>query len=230
MNTLKQILLIIVLLVVAFLLYTFGKAINSPEEAPIEETPIQEETTGIDMEGWITYANDTYGFSIMHPTDWKVTVTETYEPMINIYPKDTVGELPFTHHSSVTQVSIFPHGVPTEGVIGDVTNSTVEFTEPANRAIDYVLSSGERWATYVTFANPGTEWEEWGFIWAEAPAKNLTMKCIVDGERELPLNDCPLFESPDGGPSSVQVVREGSVDTETLKIEEAMLKSFKFNR
>src|SRR3989344_9530509 len=64
---------------------------------------------------WKVYKNEKYGLEIKHPPDWQIYASKNpydYDDIINIYK---TGKPPFTHHSNVTQVSIFPKGLATEG-------------------------------------------------------------------------------------------------------------------
>lgn len=224
MNTVKQILLVVVLLVVATFLYSFGKVINNETESPSETSATSTPRVGeIDTTTWVTYTNEAYGFEILHPQDWRVATSgHPAEPIINIYPQSETEQPPFIHHNIATNVSIFPGGVPTEGIFGDSATSTVPFTEPVLAAIDFTLRDGSRWGTYAVFENPGVGWQEWGFIWARAPVSGLQELCVI-GEQEIPGNDCPIFDNPDA-----RVVREGVIDERVRAIEIEMLKSFRF--
>lgn len=219
MQILKNILLIIVLLAIAAFLYVFSK--NTNEATPLVET--QDEIQ------WVTYRNDGFGFEIEHPVNWQVSssTSSTTEPIINIYPIEETVEPPFIHHHDVPNVSIFPQGVPTEGIIGEMGTTSISFTESIKTGFDFILKNGDRWSTYVTFTNPGTNWEPWGFVWARAPVADLQQICMV-GTEVVPMEECPLFS--DAGDVAVQVVREGSVDKELRAIEEEILSTFRFIR
>lgn len=174
----------------------------------------------VDTSNWSTYKNGDFGFSIKHPSNWEITETNhPTGPMINIYPPNETGaELPFTHHSAVTHVSIFPQGVPTEGVSGEQKETTVDFQVDVNKARDYTLSDGEVFATYANLGTIADGWNDSGFIFSNVTISNLETECFRDGE---PVSDeqCDVLTGD-------MLVRHGTVNSEVRAIQKAMLESF----
>src|SRR3989344_4494329 len=82
----------------------------------------------VDTDAWSTYRNDVYGFEITYPSDWQIAEfpDDPAAPTFNIFPESVTEKPPFIHHDDVTQVSIFPQGVPTEGIFGENVPSDVE--------------------------------------------------------------------------------------------------------
>jgi len=173
---------------------------------------------------WLTYTNDEYGFKIDYPSDWKVLDFSNNEiaPIFNIVKVSESKDGPFTHHDEVTQVSIFPNGYPTEGVIGETVTSTVEFSEETQFANDYVLENGTSWATFATFKNVPDPWQEAGFVWAEVEVGESSTVCTRNGE-EVDENQCDPF-------SGDSIVRSGTVSQEDRDTELRILKSFEFTK
>ena len=173
---------------------------------------------------WITYTNDVYGFSIEHPANWDVTVTErdAFSTMINIYPPGSDTDLlPYTHHSdTVTHVSIYPKGIPTEGFFGESRESEVDFAVSYDRATDYLLENGTPFATIAFLAADRENWTQWGFLFAHIAPDNLVTTCFR-GEEELGPYECdPLMGDT--------LIRTGTVSSELRATEERILESFRF--
>lgn len=178
----------------------------------------------IDTSTWETYTNEGFGFSIRHPESWQVheAPEDPIEPKFNIYKPPAQAELPYTHHTQgATHVSVFPHGIPTEGVFGESRESTVDFGAGAQQARDFILADGTVWATFANFPNASTDWNESGFVFAAVEVGNLETECRRDGEI-IPEEQCDPLASDD------QIIRRGSVSEEDRRIQELMLESLEF--
>lgn len=172
---------------------------------------------------WQTYRNDDYNFIISYPPDWTVASgTRVISPMISIYPIAQVmpPEPPFDHFANAVHVSIYPEGIPTEGVSGEVRSTEVSFMESVEEARDYILSNGEAWATMAVFGNPPAPWKEWGYVFARAPIDDLRIECMRD-DKVITEEQCdPLFGD--------QIIRYGEVDESVRAIEKRILESLRF--
>lgn len=179
---------------------------------------------GIPPSDWVTYRSAKYGFEIKHPADWTVAVHEGAEPKINIYKKAEAAKPPFIHHNNVTQVSVFPKGIGTEGVEGETATSTIKFLEPTARSTDFLLADGSRWATFTAFKTPPASWEGFGFVWASVQVDESSTECMLNNEY-LPMEKCDLGieRSPDA-----KIVRSGKINADDRRIEERMLESLIF--
>jgi hypothetical protein len=207
----KQILGIgfVVLLVLGFYWYGTSAGIWGEDGAP-------------DISEWVMYQNSEFGFELLHPEDWGVHVAtnNVLGPIFNVYPKEVQDAPPFTHHSDVPNVSVFPNGIPTEGVFGVSTTSTVSLSEDFRFAVDFLLENGDVWATAAGSEMPPSSWLPSGFVWARAPIKNLTTQCMRDGV-EISESECdPL--------TGDKIVRRGEVDKGLRAIEEVILSSIRF--
>lgn len=214
----KNIGIIIFILIVFVIIFVAFKSLsikqfsgNEPENITVSE------------EGeWKTYKNDEYGFQIDFPSDWKVAEDfgDNLVPTINIYKPQFSAKPPFTHHSEITNVSIFPKGIPTEGIIGSLKESNIQISEKTTKKIDYLLEDGNVWGTYINFENPPKNWEPWGFLWARAEIENADYSC-KRGEETVSMEECnPLLGD--------EFIRIGEVSSEDRLIEEKIIESFKF--
>lgn len=173
-----------------------------------------------DDTGWQTYESNEYGFTLSYPADWEVATdtTPTNEPLVSFYQPEAVdGEPPFTHHSPETHVSVYPQGIPTEGVSGEQTSSSVEFEAPINQADDYLLSDGMAFATYANVEAMPRGWNDSGFIFANAAIDGLETECRRDGE-EIPMEQCDVMMGD-------TLVRHGEIDESVRTQQVRMLES-----
>lgn len=175
---------------------------------------------------WTVYQNEEFGFELRHPRDWQATATTSFgTPMINVYPRTTAERPPFTHHSAVTQVSLFPRGVPTEGVFSQSRDSTreigSEMKEAVEQALDFLLGDGEVWARFIIFRNPPASWQ-FGFVWAAVQIENGSSQCFRNGN-EIPEAQCdPL--------TGDEVVIAGDIDSSARETADMILSTIRFVR
>ena len=172
---------------------------------------------------WQTYTNDMFGFGLSYPPDWEVFEDNTgLTPIINVFPKNTAEQPPFIHHHNVTMVSIFPHGVPTEGIVSDNALSQTAFTETPVLATDFLLEDGTVWATYAAFGQQAPNWEESGFVFGRDRILGQTSRCLRDGA-PVAEDSCDPFTG-----DTIHV--SGTIDADTHAIVEAILTSFHFTK
>lgn len=166
------------------------------------------------------YHNDLYGFSMILPADWEVIESfSTGVPLINSVPKSTTATGPFTHHNEVLNVSVFPQGVPTEGVAGVAKNITSPIPGFTFRA--YTLEDGTVWGWYGIPDVAPAGWNESGFVWARAVINNESTHCYRAGNEIIMENCDPL--------AGDEVTRTGSVSSADSADIAAILKSFSFS-
>ena len=174
---------------------------------------------------WKTYRNEEFNFEIKYPSNWKVMeITEVngqlVEPIFNFYPQDTSSQPPFIHFSDVNHVSVYPYGIPTEGISGEYQASFVNLNERPSQAIDFILEDNTPWATYINFAQRPASWQESGFIFAGTKTMNLKLVCMRD-DQPIELEKCDFGDL---------IIRSGEIDTNIRKTQEIMLSSFRFLR
>lgn len=182
---------------------------------------------------WQIYKSHAFNFEIAVPPNWIVVEFPNDEiaPRVNIYPEHYKQSLtyekngiehtePITHHSEVPNVSIFPHGVPTEGFFGDTDRSDVTFSEEVFYAHDFILKDGTHFATFALFSHVPNGWGEAGFVWARASVGRWHAECFR-GELKIKDTQC----DPLAGDS---VVHSGRLKEKERDMEKTILASFKF--
>ncbi len=171
---------------------------------------------------WKTYRNEDFDFEIKYPKDWSVAEISDNElgPIFNFYPEITSGTPPFIHFSEINHVSVYPYGIPTEGIAGEYRASFVNLGEPLNQAIDFILEDNTPWATYINFVQRPGSWQESGFIFAGTEIINLRMVCMK-GNQPIEFEKCDPFTGD-------LIIRSGEIDMNVRRTQEAMLSSFKF--
>ncbi len=174
-------------------------------------------------EEWLTYRSGKYNFEVRHPKNWRVHEITSPEFLVgvNIYKSDADVELPLTHHSNATQVSVFPEGIPTEGVFAESRDSTLGFSVDASLKTDFLLSDGTVWATYIAgLENRPATWQEFGFLWASVKIDNLSTECLKNGNK-VPNEQCDPFTGD-------KIIWHGSASSDDRETTLEILKSFRF--
>lgn len=172
--------------------------------------------------GWVTYQNEEFGFAIDHPITWVVSAFPAGEiaPMFNISKPGQSIQFPLTHHSIATHVSVYPHGIPTEGVFGKTKTTGLNFSVTARQVIDFVLDNGEYWATYLNPVQNLSTWNSAGFVWGSVEIMELEAACF-QGETEVSEAECDPFLGD-------QIVQRGSVSSDDTDAIQRIIESFHF--
>lgn len=172
-------------------------------------------------DSWNTYKNEKYGFSIEYPRGWKVAEDFSgNEPKINIYKVEFKSTPPYDHFSDVSNVSIFPHGLSLEGVIGQSRQSTIKFNYELEDSLDYLTKNGDVWASYINLKEePNSEWKDWGFIWVKNKIVDPVYSCSRNGA-DVKIEECNPYNGD-------EFERNGVINSEIQKIQEKIIASFK---
>lgn len=182
------------------------------------DTKTSTDGTAFDTGEWQTYRSEEFDFEIKYPPSWSVAESDEIAPMISIYKAGQSGA-PFNHFANALHMSIYPHGIPTEGVQSERQEASVK-VKGSSKANDLLLENGNVFASSYTFEELPASWEPWGFLWARGRIDNQGSKCIKDGE-EIPREECDIFEGD-------SIVVTGSVSASERALIEAMLQTFTF--
>ncbi len=150
-----------------------------------EETP---EPESINISDWQTLTSEQYNFQLKYPAmDWNTTKAPDDElsPKYNLYikPAGVPVDDPFTHFANITNISVFPHGIPTEGLIGETR--AVRGGWGGNIATSsrvYTLKDGTPFAAYLQFKRTPESWNDSGFVWVRLKLDNMDTTCYKNGE------------------------------------------------
>lgn len=175
-------------------------------------------------DGWLTYKNEEYDFSIQLPAGWIVATgtLKTGDPAITFYKARIKNGTTTVYgpNDDVTHVSVYPLGVAGEGISGKTEHSKVIIKTPHAFAKDYVLSSGKAWATKGEFdVHPGS-WNDSGFVFARTVIEEEEVK-YMRGDKEIEQYEFDPFAGD-------YVERSGFINSQTRSTEEEILKSFSF--
>lgn len=209
-------------------LYFIGK--TAPEQVyvpqPIDEERIEDSTDvkKNPREGWNTYLNETYDFSVEYPAGWVVATgtLSTGDPAVSLFKATgTSTDMVFDHHDVASHVSVYPLGVATEGLQGTMSPSTVIVEVPHASAKDYVLFETKRpWATKATFDQYPASWNDSGFVFSRVIVQEEEL-LYMRGEEEIEQHEFDPFAGD-------SVERVGFIDATEREVQEEILRSFRF--
>lgn len=187
-----------------------------------------EESSEFTYDEWETFTSEEFGFSIRYPESWlfSVDTERPFAPMFSFYiPNDDMDHIgPFDHHYvGIDHVSIYPHGIPTEGVFGQTTSIPEDWRNDLTRESSlYVLEDDVPFAAYLRFEQSPESWEDWGFVWMRSRIQDEEIIYLIDGE-EVDREVDPL------GDPRVTIVRRGEVDSEVWSTMKRVVESIEFN-
>jgi len=175
------------------------------------------------------WTNAQYQFSLQYPQKGWQAVSDTsasLSPKFTIFSEPTPEDEspPFDHFANATHVSVYPRGIPTEGVVG--TTRDIAFEVPfalSSESTTYVLEEGMPYATYLVPQNPPASWNDSGFVWVRARIENFSSVCLRNGE-EIDMEACDIL----GGDDSV--VHRGNVDENVWKQAVEIARSIDFSK
>lgn len=140
-----------------------------------------------------TYISEKYGFAVDFPSSFHIYEEfESDVPIINIYQKKPGSLPPFNHFSPNPSLSIYPQGLPMEGVIGEFKDITLDLNINVDQANEYLLDSGETWAYYINPKDTNNEWADWGYIWLRVPVSKYEERCFRN-DTEITVYECDIF-------------------------------------
>lgn len=190
-------------------------------------TPRENIDTSSERSNWQQYTNDAYNFTIeLPPEGWRIVEAPDQEisPMFNIIKEGTEPDdprVPYNHFVNATYIGIYPHGIPTEGVIGETASSSVDFTPAVRTSRTYMLNDGRPWAVYAQFSDIPQSWQTYGFLWARMAIDGLEVTCYRDGT-EIAQSKCdPMMGD--------ELSRSGEVRTEDWNTIKEIMRSFEFH-
>ncbi|MSU54891.1 MAG: hypothetical protein EXS48_03635 [Candidatus Staskawiczbacteria bacterium] len=212
--SLKIIVLILAIIFVVALIgagaYFYFMGANTTQNKVADISPIVEETNNI-MSDWKTYSSAEYGFEIKYPPEWKFDANAQGEPRFSFY-KEGVAPL-MGGHANVTQVSIFPKGLGTEGPAGENRTVDKDLMGASEKAIyEYYLTNNQPRGYDINYNNPPQNWNEAGFVWAGVKVENMTTEQI----------------SPPDGIGYPKTKISGNINSEDLSMILQILSTFKF--
>jgi len=172
------------------------------------------------------YFNEGFDFSLKYPKeDWNNYEKDSsnLSSKFNFYlkPSGIPLDLPLDHLANVSNVSVFPEGVATEGLFGKTKEIDSDFGfEVTDDSKIYILEDGTPFAAYLKPKNYPESWTEDGFVWMRLRVDDLETKCLKDGE-EIQGECNPLTDN-------VEVVQTGSVNQDLWSQEKEIIKTFQF--
>lgn len=188
------IVMILIILAAGAYLYYAGS-----DSMGVNEGGVQDDDVGTTTE-WRTYQNDSFDFSMSYHPDWQLSTTSAADttPLFNVYvPAENVSTTNgITHHTNITNVSVFPEGIPTEGLFAQ--SEDVNF-DPGFAITDasrmFVLEDGTPFAAYLIPASSPASWAESGFVWVRVHMDDAQTQCFDENGNELSEEACdPLTE------------------------------------
>lgn len=184
----------------------------------------------VDTSSWSTFTSDKYNFEIDYPVnDWNMAVKpdDRLAPKFSFYikPAGVPVKAPFDHFANITHVSVYPEGIPTEGLIGQTTDLEGDWGENiSDESRLYLLEDGTPFAAYIKFNEKPDSWNGSGFAWARLKADNFESVCFQDGVEMEPNDQCdPL------GDESITIRHRGEVNEDIWPSLKASVRSINFN-
>ena len=172
---------------------------------------------------WLIYESNELGIYFEYPPDWSVSETDSPVPAVHILPSDisTEGVDNITHHTDITNVSVFPLGYPSESVLGQSRYSSKDyFPKRKEETVDFYLVNGDVWGTMINLEFIPKGWNTNGFIWSRTAISDHKTLCF-DGEKEVPKTNCDPFMGD-------VIKHEGFINSSERLIQEEILRSINF--
>lgn len=210
-------------------LYFIGRSTPQPIYMPepvAEKTQEEEVTKEPDpREGWRVYNNEMYDFHLEYPEGWAVATgtLETGDPVVTVYPAmlESTSSV-YSHQDQATHVSVYPNGVATEGIAGEMESSDIIITIPGASAKDYLLRGGKVWATRVQFDKVPESWNAAGFVFART--------YVEEEELFYMRGDTEIYQEQFDPVTGDHIERSGFIDVKVRAVQEEILRGFAFGQ
>ena len=218
--------LLILLAVIVAIIVAYGDRLGGLNDGTITP-PLTPDPPSVTSD-WQVYANEQFGFEVKYPPGWRLATfpIDPAAPVFNIYKSSEMAApvRPLTHFDSATHVSIFPHGLPTEGVSGQTQVSQVPFSIPTRTARDFVLADDSIWATFVGLYIQNISQNfvptNAAFVWAGLKVDNLVEECRLN-RAVMSLEKCDVMAGD-------EIIRHGSVSAADRHVQENIMSSFRW--
>jgi hypothetical protein len=174
-----------------------------------------------------TYTNETYGFSLNHPSDWTVT-EDRLIPFIAVHKKVDPAGTTYGLHGNATQVVIYPKGLGTEPPQSQTNQTSISFLDATTTLTDFFLKDGSLWAEFVSIKNGGTAkgWSKEAFLWAGLAVKDPQVVCVLKDGIEKPADSCDMGVEFNGA----KYIKTGTTNQQDGPVLEAILRSLSFTK
>lgn len=177
-------------------------------------------TNAFYTEGWQTYKNNEYSFSIKYPPTWSVeqrTISSGVGKglvVFDIYQKSSVLD-----KNKTTRVTIAPQGDGvTERLFPGKTSTLILPNQ--SKAFDFYLKNNDIWGMFFKFKNIPDSWSDKHVVLYDAYVANKNLYCEENGIKVD--NSLCGYDSPG------HYVMEGEVNPLDIEIARYILESFAF--
>jgi hypothetical protein len=208
-------------------LYLIGKSSPQPVPQPADKEIFEQESTNVNpREGWRSYSDEVYGFSVEFPQGWVVATgtLATGEPVISIFQAVSTSSESLVSvygpEDVAPHISVYPQGTAGEDFLDVRKGSAVIVEIPQASANDYVLQSGKPWATKAVFESVPKNWTENGYV--------FTRVVVEEEEIVYMRGDVQITESDFDVEVGDRFERVGFIDSNIRSLEEEVLRSFRF--
>lgn len=181
-----------------------------------------------DTADWTPLYSEEYDFRLRYPAeDWSFAFDTSFSlsPKFNVYlqPAGVSLDPPLDHFANVSHFSLYPKGIPTEGLFGKTRpfHLSAPFRVSPESSL-YLLEDGTPFGAMVKPVRLPESWTDAGFIWMRVRTEDMEVRCMRDGQ-EVSRKECDPMLAGD------RIVRTGTVDERTWEMEMAMLETLRFD-
>lgn len=178
------------------------------------------------------YTNENWSFSLEHPESLQVLESELpgNSPVINLYSEQAAYNPPFAIHEEPgnSYLAILPKGFGVDAPSGKRKslagwNGNLSIDPELNKKESkvYLLESGEPWGFYLRFANPPSNWGEYGSVFVHFKVNDFKAECFSDSGEKKEMKNCDPM-----GPDEVRY--SGNVEASSKQVLMEVLQTLKF--